>query len=53
MLRRDLARAILKLPRRIGEDRPELLPPRRSEQADCGFGEWVDEENITRPIVLC
>lgn len=39
MLRRDLAREVLKLPRRIGEDRPELLPRRRSEQVDCGLGE--------------
>jgi hypothetical protein len=39
MLGRDLAGAVLKLPRRIGENGAELLPPRRSEQVDRGFGE--------------
>jgi hypothetical protein len=41
MLRRDLASPVLKLPRWIRENGAELLPPRRSEQVDCGFGEEV------------
>jgi hypothetical protein len=37
MLRRDLAGAVLKLPRRIGENGAEALTPRRGEQLDRGF----------------
>jgi hypothetical protein len=36
MLGRDLAGAILKLPRWIGKDRPEPLPASAGEQVDCG-----------------
>ena len=32
----DLAGAVLELPRRIGEDSPELLAPRRGEQVSVG-----------------
>ena len=39
MLGRDLAGAILELPRRVGEDRAEALPARRSEEVDGGVGE--------------
>jgi len=34
VLGRDLASAVLELPRGIGEDRPELSPPRRLNEAE-------------------
>ncbi len=36
MLGRDLAGAVLKLPRRIGEDRAEALASRGGEEVDGG-----------------
>lgn len=41
VLGRDLAGAVLKLSRRIGENGAEPLPSRPSEQVDCGFGENI------------
>lgn len=39
MLGRDLAGAVLKLSRRIGEDRAEFAAACRCEEVDCAFGE--------------
>lgn len=41
MLGRDLAGAILELPRRIGEDCAEALPARRSEEVDGGVAKRI------------
>ena len=38
VLGRDLAGAVLKLPRRVGENRAELLAPGAGEEVNTGFG---------------
>lgn len=43
---RDLAGAVLELPRRIGEDRPEPPPPRGADQIEMRGEGWGAEENI-------